>query len=229
MAFTLQQIFAALAAVENGPNMIADLQQEFTNLRGEAAKHRTDKQKVLQALGIQDGADVDTALNGITSTLDALKSSGKKPDEIGAQMAQLEQKLKTLSDELTAEKQGRQAERDKRIGATKMNKALAALQAGNAANPEMLAKLVMESIVVKDDDSLAYKDGDKELAVEEGITAFLAANPWAVKNTQNPGAGSKPPNGGVPLQSFTKAQIEGMTPDEINKNWDAVQASLQNI
>lgn len=208
MAYTLQEIYAALAAAQNGPAMLLDLQNEVSNLRSEAANQRTSKQKVLQALGIQDGAEVDTAVAGIRTTLEALKSSGKKPDEMGTQFDQLSADVKRLSDELAAEKQGRQQEKDKRIGATKMNKALAALQAGNATNPEVLTKLILDNIIAKDDDSLVYKDGDKEIAVEEGINSFLAANPWAVKNTQKAGAGSKPPAGASSEKDLDKLSIE---------------------
>jgi len=205
---TLQEIYAALAAVQNGPDMLLDLQNEISNLRSEAATQRAAKQKVLQSLGIQDGAEVDTAVAGIRTTLEALKTSGKKPDEMGTQFDQLSADVKRLSDELAAEKQGRQQEKDKRIGATKMSKALAALQAGNATNPEVLTKLILDNIVAKDDDSLVYKDGDKEIAVEEGISAFLAANPWAVKNPQNSGAGSKPPTGSGSEKDLDKMSVE---------------------
>lgn len=229
MAYTLQQIYAALAAVQNGPDMMMDLQNEISNLRTEAATHRSAKQKVLSALGIADGADVDQAVAGIKTTLETLKASGKKPDEMGAQFTQLSAEVKRLSDELKAEKDGRQAEREKRIGATKLNKALAALQAGNAINPETLSGIIVPNIIVKDDDTMAYKDGEKEVSIEDGIKAFLAANPWAVKNTQKPGSGSNPPANGGQITKYSKQQIESMTPDEINKNWESVQASLQEI
>ena len=194
MAYTLAQIYAALAAVQNGPDMMVDLQTEIGNLRTEAATHRSAKQKVLSALGIADGADVETAVAGIKTTLDTLKASGKNPDEMGAQFTQLSAEVKRLSDELKAEKDGRQAERDKRIGATKLNKALAALQAGNAINPDVISKLVLGNINVKDDDSLVFMgEGDKEMTVEDGVKAYLDANPWLVKNTNNAGGGGKPP------------------------------------
>lgn len=194
MAYTLQQIYAALAAVQNGPDMMMDLQSEVSNLRTEAATHRTAKQKVLSALGIADGVDAETAVAGIKNTLETLKASGKKPDEMGAQFTQLSSEVKRLSDELKAEKDGRSAEREKRIGATKLNKALAALQAGNAINPEVISKLVLGNINAKDDDNLVFVgDGDKEMTVEEGVKAYLDANPWLVKNTNNGGSGGKPP------------------------------------
>lgn len=41
-------------------------------------------------------------------------------------------------------------------------------------------------------------------------------------------AGGKPPKkAGNPTATYTMEQIKAMTPDEINKNWDAVQASMK--
>ena len=40
--------------------------------------------------------------------------------------------------------------------------------------------------------------------------------------------GNPPKKAPVSGQTFTKEQIAAMTPEEINKNWDAVQASMKN-
>ena len=42
--------------------------------------------------------------------------------------------------------------------------------------------------------------------------------------------GGKPPKKAPDgTQLYTKEQIEAMTPEEINKNWDAVQASMKKM
>lgn len=41
------------------------------------------------------------------------------------------------------------------------------------------------------------------------------------------GAGTNPAGGGKGTRTFTKAEIERMTPEEINKNWDAIQEALK--
>ena len=224
MAYTLKQIYAALAAVENGPDMIADLQTELSNVRSEAAQRRTEKQHILKSLGVDD----ETGIESIAATLAALSKTGAKPDEIGKQIAALSEQVKTLTDAAAASEQQAQTEKDKRIAAIKANKALAALQAGNAANPEVISKLILDKLVAKDDDNLVYSDDGKEISVEDGVKNFLAANPWAVKNVQNPGGGSGP-GGDAGGRIYSKAEIEAMTPDQINKNWDDVQASMQKI
>jgi len=188
--YKLEQIFAALATVENGPQMIVDLQTEFGNIRGEAANHRTSKNKILQSLGIQEGDDAEAKVSGIVKTLDALKNAGD-PSGLGRQIADLTAQVQEVTGKLTASEQKAAAERDKRIGAIKHSSITTALAAGNALSPETFAKVIMDNIVVKDDDSLAYKGADsKEISVEDGVKSWLEANPWAVKNQQQAGGGS---------------------------------------
>lgn len=191
-----------------------------------AAKAARDK--ILAALGIKDDPNVDSALAGLTATLEAIKKTGEKPDEIAAKIAALTGQVTQLTDQYTASEQRATTERTKRIESTKLNKALAALQNGKATNAAEIAKIVLPNIQAKDDDSLIYKEGEKELSIEDGVGAWLTANPWAVQNTQTPGSGSAP-GGGINAAKYTKQQLETMTPAEINANWEAVSASLQGI
>ena len=229
MAKALKEIFAALAALEGGAALIADLQENFTEVRGEAAKYRTSRNEVLAALGITEGADVTAAINGIKSTLDTIKSSGGKPDELGSQIATLSAQIKTLTEKSEASEKLAAEEKSKRINATKVSNAMAALQAGNAANPEIISKLILDKLVAKDDDKLVFAaDDGKELSVEDGVKNFLAANPWAVKNVQSPGGGSGA--GGDPgVKIYSRAEIEAMTPEQINADWKNVQESMKKI
>ena len=97
----------------------------------------------------------------------------------------------------------------------------AALAKGNALNPESMVKLVADSIIAKDDDSLVFKNGDKELSIDEGVKAWLAENPWAVKNTASGGAGSGGGKGGSGGK-YTLDDLKTMTAEEINANWDEI-------
>lgn len=222
--YTLKEIYAALAAVENGPEMLEDLQTELSKLRSESAARRTEKQKILNTLGVED----ETGLSSIAEALAAMKKTGSKPDEIGKQIEALTAQVTALTEKATASEQTAAAERDKRIAAIKANKALAALQTGNAANPEVISKLILDQINVKDDESIVFKGADgKELSVDDGVKAFLTANPWAVKNTQTPGAGSGA--GNASGHRYTRAEIEAMTPDQINAHWSDVQESLKTV
>ena len=53
MAYTLQEIYTALAGVDNGAEMLTDLQAELSNIRNEAAKRRTEKQDILKMLNLR--------------------------------------------------------------------------------------------------------------------------------------------------------------------------------
>lgn len=86
------------------------------------------------------------------------------------------------------------AEKTKRLDGMKMAKAVELLTKGNAASPQNMAKLMEGSIVVKDDESLAYTGSDgKEISLEDGVNGWLKENSWAVKANGAGGGGS---NGG---------------------------------
>lgn len=195
---------------------------ETAQTAAQAAKAARDK--VLAALGIKED-NVDAELAGLTASLEALKKSGTKPDEVGAKLAALTGQITQLTEKYNQSEKRAADERTKRIEGAKLSKALTALTNGKAANPEALAKIVLEKIHAKEDESIVYRDGDKELPVEEGVGTWLKANPWAVSNTQTPGSGSKS-SGGSGGTIYTKAQLESMTPEAINADWDNVQASL---
>lgn len=71
-----------------------------------------------------------------------------------------------------------------------------ALTKGNAARPENMARLIADNIVVGDDETLSYKDGDKTMSLDEGIKGWLAANTWAVKAGGQGGGGAPGGAGG---------------------------------
>lgn len=73
---------------------------------------------------------------------------------------------------------------------------------------------------------LDYSSAEKCTESIEAVSkAFQAAVERAVENRLQ---GGKPPKAAGTTQTYTKEQIAAMTPDEINKNWDAVQASMKN-
>ena len=89
------------------------------------------------------------------------------------------------------------AEKTKRLDGMKMAKAVELLTKGNAASPQNMAKLLEGSIVVKDDESLAYTGSDgKEISLEDGVNGWLKENSWAVKANGAGGGGSNGGGGG---------------------------------
>lgn len=218
MSYTLQQIYEALGKVENGGAMVADLQDAISAARNEAAASRVAKNKVLDALGLR-GEDNDDALKNLSETLKALRQAGN-PETLGSQIASMQSQIKELTEKYAASETKAKAEREKRLAAARTAAVQAALAKGNALNPESMVKLVADNIVAKDDDRLIFRDGDKELSVEEGIRGWLAANPWAVKNTASGGAGSG--GGKTGGSAYTMEDLKAMTADEINAHWDDI-------
>lgn len=219
MSYTLQQIYEALGKVENGGAMVADLQDAISAARNEAAASRVAKNKVLDALGLR-GEDNDDALKNLSETLKALRQAGN-PETLGSQIADMQNQIKDLTEKYTASETKAKAERDKRLATARTAAVQAALAKGNALNPESMVKLVADSIIAKDDDSLVFKNGDKELSIDEGVKAWLAENPWAVKNTASGGAGSGGSKGGSGGK-YTLDDLKTMTAEEINANWDEI-------
>ena len=204
MAYTLEQILAALGKVENGGIMVADLQSLISSARNEAAANM-----VLDALGLRGSENPEAALNNLRTTLEALKKTGN-PESLGSQLTALQNQVKELTDKYAASEEKAKAEHTKRIH-TAMHSALqTALAKGNALNPEAFTKLLADQVVVTADDTLAMKAGDKTVSIDEGVKGWLNGNPWAVKNTAAGGAGS----GGAGNQkpTYTMDDLKGMAP-----------------
>lgn len=193
----LKDIFTFLEKQENGADLIATLNKELNSLRTESAGYRTKYNGIATALGIKDREDAESALAGITKTLEAIAAGGNKPDAVGTQLADLAKKVQELTEKATAEEERAKTEHQKRISEAKLNKALAALSKNGASAPGEIAKILLANIEAKEDDSLVFKMGDKELDVEEGTKGWLEANPWAKANPQPGGAGSTGGKAGV--------------------------------
>ncbi len=197
----LKDVFTALEGIENGTEMIAAIKTETTRLSNEAKRHRMANESagaktksLLEALGLDDGDDVVEQAKGLKNTLDSFAQGGKKPTEVAKQIADLTKQVTTLTNNYNEMTKTAEAEKAKRLDALKMSKAVDALTKGNAASPQSMAKLIFDNLTVGDDESIGYRDGDKDMTVEEGVNAWLSANAWAVK--ANPQAGGGSPAGG---------------------------------
>lgn len=86
-------------------------------------------------------------------------------------------------------------------------------------------------LAVRTFDRNAIKRGDDNAIAnaDELVEAFKAEYPdfIATEPEPKPAPTINPPPG--PAQSFTKEQIEAMTPEEINKNWDAIKGNLASM
>jgi nucleoside-diphosphate-sugar epimerase len=226
MAYTLQQIYEALGKIENGGPMVADLQNAIGTIRGEAASNRTSRNKVLDALGLRDGDNVDDSVKNLAATLTALRQVGN-PEELGTQLSTLQQQVKDLTDKYDASEKKVADEKAARIQADIKSKLVSALTENKAVKPDIFAGMLAGNIVAKDDDSMVYKDGDKEVSIVDGVKNWLSANAWAVKNDSINGAGSGSGGGNTgDGKKYTMDDLKNMSRDEINKHWNDISKGI---
>ena len=197
----MKDVYAALEKLDNGADLITAIKGEINTLNNEAKKNRiageqtAEKLKnVLAGLNLEDADDVADKAKNLKAALDTFAQGGKKPTEVAKQITDLTAQVNKGTKQLDAMTKIAQAEKTKRLDGMKMAKAVELLSKGHAASPENMAKLLEGSIIVKDDESLAYNGKDGEISLEDGVADWLKENSWAVK--ANGGGGSGSPNGG---------------------------------
>ena len=196
----MKDVYAALEKLDNGADLITAIKGEINTLNNEAKKnriageHTAEKLKnVLAGLDLEDADDVADKAKNLKAALDTFAQGGKKPTEVAKQITDLTAQVNTVTKQLDAMTKTAQAEKTKRLDSLKMAKTVELLSKGHAASPENMAKLLEGSIIVKEDESLAYNDKDGEISLEDGVADWLKGNSWAVKAN---GGGSGSPNGG---------------------------------
>lgn len=196
----MKDVYAALEKLDNGADLITAIKGEINTLNNEAKKnriageHTAEKLKnVLAGLDLEDADDVADKAKNLKAALDTFAQGGKKPTEVAKQIIDLTAQVNKVTKQLDAMTKTAQAEKAKRLDGMKMAKAVELLSKGHAASPENMAKLLEGSIIVKDDESLAYNGKDGEISLEDGVAGWLKENSWAVKAN---GGGSGSPNGG---------------------------------
>lgn len=183
MKYTLAQIFGALGGVENGQEMISSLQGIIDENK------KTDKSgEILQKLGVNS---IDE-LEKVVSTLNIFKKAGNDPNTLAKQVTELSNQVNEFKTKFEESEAKAKQERDKRIKTSINTQLMSELTKGNAIMPETFAQVLAGSVAAKDDDNLVFLGKDnKEISIADGVKAWLEANPSAVKNNIQPGAGSK--------------------------------------
>ena len=184
----MKDVYVALEKLDNGADLITAIKGEINTLNNEAKKnriageHTAGKLKnVLAGLDLEDADDVADKAKNLKAALDTFAQSGKKPTEVAKQITDLTAQVNKVTIQLDAMTKTDQAEKAKRLDGMKMAKAVELLSKGHAASPENMAKLLEGSIIVKDDESLAYNGKDGEISLEDGVADWLKENSWAVK------------------------------------------------
>lgn len=193
-------VIKALEGLENGVDLIQAARSEI-NRKNTEAKTLRDRSKILaEALGVDMSAeDYEDQVAGVKSSLEAIKNSGGKPDEIGKKLSALEAQITKLTAENESNKKTAAEATAKRVAAVRKQALVDALTKAGAVKPTELARLLEDRVKVGDDDKVIYLDGEAQIDVETGAAKYLEANPEFKANTGKPGGGSPPGGaGGAP-------------------------------
>lgn len=247
---TLEELLKALEAAENGSEMtevVKGLQAEITkknneakNLRERLKASETDSaalkgrfEKVASHIGLnlEEGIELEEALAKFDEARKGSPSGDPKElVELRSDIQRMKRELEKIQKEKDKAAEIAVQERDRRIKTDRDRKLSEALSSAKAISPNKLVRLLADNVKILDDDSMVFigEDGE-ELDLKEGVTAFLKDNPEFVMNDQRAGGGSGGGGDGGRGKTYSKAEIEAMTPEQINANWDKVQASLSNL
>lgn len=188
---TWNDAIKALETLENGADLVAAARAALNKANSEAKGLRDRNKALAETLGVDLSAeDFDDQLSGVKQSLEAIKTSGGKPDEIGKKIGDLEKQLKAMAAESEANKKAAEEATAKRVAAVRRQALVDALTKAGAVKPTELARLLEDRVKVGDDDKIVYLDGDAEIDVVAGATKYLDANPEFKANPARPGSGS---------------------------------------
>lgn len=198
-----EEFLAALAAMPEGQKLVDAGKAFQESWKGELSKKNGENQTLrsrakdaegkvtaLQAnvtkLNDHFGWDENTNLDD--ALVELSKNKNASPDLL-TKVARLEAKIK---EQATQQEKSLADERGKRHAILKQDAIRKALTQENAANADALLDLFSGKVKIEEEtDNLFLDDGKGgQLSISEGVKSWMAENPWAVSNKQNPGAGS---------------------------------------
>lgn len=197
------------------------------------------KRSFLKGMGLTD-EQCDSIIEAHAETVDGLKADLARYKETAGKAEQLQKDLEKANADLeSAKKDGWKDKHDKvkkefddyKAGITAKEtkaakeKAVRAYYEGKKITGDNLAIAMRGSGAEIDGIEL---DGDKikDTAALDALVSGAFAK--LVSTTTVTGATTATPPAQTPPKTFTRDEIRNMTPDEINKNFDAIKASLKN-
>lgn len=130
-----------------------------------------------------------------------------------ADATDLQARLATLETQLEADRAALRSERGARL--------IEQTAAAHGLDADLLGRLV----------KVEFDEHGQPKSLDTAIASLLATYPYLAKQSgagvgsMSPSMGTSPANPARPLP-LTKAAIERMTPEQINTNWEAIQAFL---
>lgn len=202
---TLEELLKALAGVQDGQKytdaLKAIVEAKDSDLTAKTNQHKATSKALKDAedklkktaerlTKLSDHIGLDEEAEDLEAALAEASKAGKKggDEALLKRIAKLEKdhkKAQSDSEALLA------AERGKRHDTMKAQAILSSLTAGKAVKPDKLVALLTAAVKVNDDDTMVYVDDKgKEISIQDGVTAWLKANPEFVLSGQNAGGGS---------------------------------------
>lgn len=190
--------------------------------------------KLLKSFGLEESI-IDSIIDAHTETVDALKqqrdTAQAEADKVAAITKERDDALDKLSKAGDAAKvqadfdaYKQQVETEKLNAAT--DSALYDLAKKAGIQRESFLKLAVKNFnrdAIKRGEDNCISNGDELVeAIKTEFPDFIATDPAPTGP-----APIAPPSD--PQKKYTKEQIQGMSADEINKNWDAIQKSLPSL
>jgi len=240
MALDAAQFKAAIEALSNGSDLlnfhVSAVEAEKSRGIEESRKANAEAQALrrykiaLEKLpGFDKDADLDKFVDSIkTVTTKAGEADNTKLslDQVVAELNKLRTDYTKTTAELAAEKARADEIKADSIKKTLRSKLVPALAEKIYGHDFVADHLITTgAVVLGDDESVQFVDGDKRIDMAAGLQRLLTGRPDIVKNSSRPGAGTAPPSG-QGAKKFTPEQIQGMSKAEITANLADVKASL---
>ena len=138
---------------------------------------------------------------------DVTNGQGRKPTAESAEIAKLRRELREMKES---------AERDKREAADRQRRAdlVSRLSRVDVVDPDRIARILADELTVDDDGRWVGKDENGGLlTLDEAITAFIKATPWAKKPTKGSAGGgsaseARTGGSGLPVNATPMQKLE---------------------
>lgn len=187
----------------------------------------------LKAMGLND-EQVNSVIEAHTDTIDALKKERDdwkgKAETVETLTRERDEAVEKLSKAGDVQKVQKEFDDYKQQVEDERKYAVDTSDLLDIANAAGIRRPRWQEIAARDFDRSKIKRGEDNAITnrDELIEVMKSSNAdFIVTSEDKPVPPNNPPAGGG--QTFTKADIEKMTPDEINKNWEAISKGLSNL
>jgi hypothetical protein len=206
---TFEDALSALNGLEGGSELVEAVKSHVGKSNNEA-KNLRDRLKTTsdRLKKVSDFVGVDPELDDIDGALEDAKKKIPNPDKY-------ENEIKKVRADLDKVLKERDDERSKRQK-SEVNSALTQLLTENKVLPTVskgLNDVLSMRVKISEDGKPVYvADDGSEIAVADGVKAYLAANPGFVSNDQKGGAGGKGGDGGSGAKSMQRSEFDALSP-----------------